>query len=223
METVQKFLLKIKFHTDEDLWLVGIVYGKFFQTKIFKIVRLIVLASTLFLTLFQTFLFLQRFDGIYFVKYLAMYARSFFVLATAFSIPYIYETFKFAERTGFAWSLKLAPLKTQKQIKLEALYFNCFVFFNTVLTLYSSILHARYLEGDEDYFFPLPLFKEFFSQWENTLSCFYRLTFIPVCFMMTAPFYHCLYATLKLRFEFFLFLDYLKTIDLPEKTQDIKT
>ena len=63
-------------HIDDSVWLVRILYVDIYLSKFMKICRMAVIAYTLVMTTLQTFLFLQKFDGIYFIKYLALYAGS---------------------------------------------------------------------------------------------------------------------------------------------------
>ncbi|KAJ3664343.1 hypothetical protein Zmor_008523 [Zophobas morio] len=211
MDRLRKFVPKVNFVEDDKLWLLRILCADILNTKVFKIIRYIIISSTFFLLIFQTFLFLEKFDGIYFIKYLAVYAGTFAILVFVYSIIYTQEALSLVNHTI---SLDEATTRTKKRIELEALYFNSFVVFDSLLNIYCGVLYAIPIEGDDEIFFPLRIFEEYFPKWENLLSGCYRITFIPVSFMMQVILYQTIYGANHLRFQFYLLLDYIERLKL---------
>ncbi|KAJ3664344.1 hypothetical protein Zmor_008523 [Zophobas morio] len=214
MDRLRKFVPKVNFVEDDKLWLLRILCADILNTRIFKILRYIIFSSTLFLTSFQTFLFLQKFDGIYFIKYVGVYAWQ-KILVFVYCIIYTQEALCIVKHTI---SLDETTTKTKKRIELEALYFNIFVVFHSLLNICCGVLHAIPIEGDDEIFFPLRIFEEYFPKRQNLLSCYYRLTFIPVSFMMQITLYQTIYVASYLRFQSYLLLEYIESLKLQVTT-----
>jgi hypothetical protein len=74
-----------QYFPDDCLWLLRNMSVNLLKNKLMFFSQVGILVALTFLTLFQTVLFLQRFDGYYFIKYLAVYAASYYVSSTALS------------------------------------------------------------------------------------------------------------------------------------------
>lgn len=64
---------------NDNLWLARIISLELFDTKLAKIILNLISFGIITLTLIQTYLFLKKFDGLYFIKYGAVYTGSLFV------------------------------------------------------------------------------------------------------------------------------------------------
>jgi hypothetical protein len=73
-----------KHFSDEYLWFFRKLSLQLFQNKLVQFLSITTLICLTFLTLFQTYLFLQKFDGYYFIQYLAVYAGSYYVRGIVF-------------------------------------------------------------------------------------------------------------------------------------------
>ncbi|KAJ3664346.1 hypothetical protein Zmor_008524 [Zophobas morio] len=213
MNTVKNFFQKINPYKYDSVWLVRILYVDIFLSKFMKICRMTVIACTLVMTSIQTFLFLQRFDGIYFIKYFDLYAVSFLTLVAAFVVPYVYKSFD----VGIGW-LDSSPTvyvtnKTKRTIKLESFFLNSFVFLNTIVALFSAALYSVPVDGDDDVFFVFRICEDFFPRWKNFLSWFYRILFFPTAVILPSSLYLTLYCVTRLRFQFYLLLDLLRVVE----------
>jgi hypothetical protein len=74
-----------QYFPDDCLWLLRKMSVNVLKNKLISFSQVGILVALTFLTLFQTVLFLQKFDGYYFIKYLAVYAGSYNVSSTALS------------------------------------------------------------------------------------------------------------------------------------------
>jgi hypothetical protein len=142
-------------------------------------------------------------------------------LLSLYSIPHMIKAILSIEEI-LDWSkINRAGPKIEKWIKMEALYLNSFVLFTTVLSYVSAVTHAIPIEDDNDIFYPLAIFEEFFPQCQNVLSSLYRATFFLVPLIMSTPCYLVIYITSKMRFQFYMLLHFLKRINSGYETSDI--
>lgn len=63
----------------DNLWLARMIALELFDFKLIKIILYLTSFGIITLTLIQTYLFLEKFDGLYFIKYAAIYTGSLFV------------------------------------------------------------------------------------------------------------------------------------------------
>ncbi|KAJ3664347.1 hypothetical protein Zmor_008524 [Zophobas morio] len=217
MNTVKNFFQKINPYQDDSVWLVRILYVDIYLSKFMKICRMAVIAYTLVMTTLQTFLFLQKFDGIYFIKYLALYAGSVVILVATFAVPYVYRSVAVVINCLDSWPVVYITNKMKKTIKVESFFVNGFVFLNTLLALFSASLYFVPVDGDDDIFFVFRLCEELFPRWKNLLSWFYRILFLPVAVLMPSVLYLTLYCMTRLRFQFYLLIHLLKVVNESDK------
>jgi hypothetical protein len=119
------------------------------------------------------------------------------------------------------WKINRCGSKIEKWIKIEGFYLNSFVVLIAIISYVSAITHAIPLDEDEDIFYPLAIFKEFFPRWQNILSWIYRATFILMPLILSTPCYALIYTTSHLRFQFYMLLHFLKRINSGYETSDI--
>jgi hypothetical protein len=72
---------------DDCIWLLGLCLKIFLNRPIDLLLKILFMGCTI-LTLFQTILFLQKFDAYYFIKYLPIYAGTYFVCNTFANFPF---------------------------------------------------------------------------------------------------------------------------------------
>jgi hypothetical protein len=119
------------------------------------------------------------------------------------------------------WKINRSGPKIEKWIKMEGFYLNSLVLFITIVSYISALTHATPLDEDEDIFYPLAIFKEFFPRWQNILSCVYRATFFLLPLILSVPCYALIYTTSHLRFQFYMLLHFLKRINSGYETSDL--
>lgn len=78
----------------------------------------------------------------------------------------------------------------------------------------SAILHIIPLKDDIELFYPLAIFEEYTPEWKEFFSGLYRASFISISFIMIIPCYLLIYMSSHVRFEFYMFLQILKNINL---------
>ncbi|RZC35503.1 uncharacterized protein BDFB_011854, partial [Asbolus verrucosus] len=179
-----------------------------------KIMLLNILIGLVILTAIQTILFLQKFNGPYFVKYAAVYAGSYYVLLCIVCCPFIDQAGVRALQTVGLWKIDSANEKVQNRIKTESFYINLFIIVNTIVTIYSAILHIIPDEDDSDIFYHFAIFEDYLpSTWANLFSWGYRMTYVPTSVIMVQPCYMVIYVTSHFRFQMYMFLHYLDNIN----------
>jgi hypothetical protein len=131
------------------------------------------------------------------------------------------NTMKVLADTLDMWKINRSGPKIEKWIKMEGFYLNSLMLFITIVSYISAVTHAIPLDKDEDIFYPLAIFKEFFPRWQNILSWVYRATFFLLPLILSAPCYALIYTTSHLRFQFYMLLHFLKRINSGYETSDI--
>jgi hypothetical protein len=121
------------------------------------------------------------------------------------------------------WKINCAGPRIESRIKMESLYLNGLILLITISMYISVVTHFLPLEGDEDIFYPFPMFKEYFPQRENVLSWLYRATFFPLPLVLALPCYIVIHSTSQLRFQFYMLLYFLENINTGYKTSDPDT
>ncbi|KAH0819022.1 hypothetical protein GEV33_003769 [Tenebrio molitor] len=204
---------------DELLWVSRKFSLELFQFAATKLlVRVVIVCFTTF-EVFQTFLFLQRFDTYYFIKYLPVYAGMYFIILSLYSISSILKVMSTA--LDDLHLIKHSNRETTNRIKMEGLYLNCFMIFTTVAALISGIVHALPVEDDENVFFALAILKEYFPHhWGNWLSWLYRSTFVFISLAMIVPFYAIIHFASYCRFNFYILLNLFQDLSSDHETSD---
>jgi hypothetical protein len=85
------------------------------------------------------------------------------------------------------WKINRSGSKIEKRIKIEGFYLNSLVIFVAIVSYVSALTHAIPLDEDEDIFYPLAIFEEFFPRWQNLLSWVYRATFFLMPLILSTP------------------------------------
>jgi hypothetical protein len=119
------------------------------------------------------------------------------------------------------WKINCSGSKIEKWIKIEGFYLNSLVIFVAIVSYVSAITYSIPLDEDENIFYPLAIFKEFFPRWQNILSWVYRATFILMPLILSTPCYALIYTTSHLRFQFYMLLHFLKRINSGYETSDV--
>ncbi|CAH1367365.1 unnamed protein product [Tenebrio molitor] len=205
---------------DDCVWLLGISLEIFLNRPMNLLLKILFMGCTI-LTLFQTILFLQKFDAYYFIKYLPMYAGSYFILLSLYSTPHMVNAIKVFADVMDLWKINCSGSKIEKWIKIEGFYLNSLVIFVAIVSYVSAITYSIPLDEDENIFYPLAIFKEFFPRWQNILSWVYRATFILMPLILSTPCYALIYTTSHLRFQFYMLLHFLKRINSGYETSDV--
>ncbi|EFA01422.1 odorant receptor 292 [Tribolium castaneum] len=198
---------------NDILWLIRKLTFDLFQLKITKMFLIITSVSIILLTIIQTFLFLKKFNGYYFIMYSAVYTGSLFILVSSLSVLPISKLIKTAWVKFSFWEINSATPKIERKIRKEIFYINCVVFFNTIVAIISGIFHAIPLQDDEELFYPLAIFETYTPEWKDWFSGIYRASFLPMPIIMVAPAYTVVYLCAHMRFQFCLLLHFLENIN----------
>ncbi|RZC38550.1 hypothetical protein BDFB_005961, partial [Asbolus verrucosus] len=160
MEYEEKVSMK-----DDTIKFCRIISLDIFQIKIIRILLFLTLLGLTTLELVQTYLFLEKFDALYFIKYAPA-----FILLCIITIPYtsniILKTFEKLSR----WEFGCAGPEIERKIKKESKVVTHFFIFYIILGAMSAVFHMIPDADDPDMCYPFMLFEKHFPQWKNYLK-----------------------------------------------------
>ncbi|EFA01423.1 odorant receptor 293 [Tribolium castaneum] len=199
-------------YKDDVLWIMRKISIDYFHYKVVKILLTLLSIGITILTVIQTFLFLERFEGRYFVKYAPAYIATFLMVVAMQYISFSIRLAALIKRITF-WTINSARVETERKIKKHAMYTNIFFLGTVIMGVISALFHIMPLDDDNELFFPLILFEEFVPNWKNFFSWMYRLNFLAVPFTLPIPIYITTYHLIKSYYQILLYLDFLKNIN----------
>ncbi|RZC36958.1 hypothetical protein BDFB_012378 [Asbolus verrucosus] len=98
-----------------------------FHNGILRIILCFIFSALITLELIQTYMFLKKFESIYFIQYGSLYFGVPYILLCAATIPYSLNVVENVFGKVPLWKLDCADDKTEKQIKKEARFLNGFI------------------------------------------------------------------------------------------------
>lgn len=121
------------------------------------------------------------------------------------------------------WDINRVGVKTANHIKSISKYINIYILITMVLGFFSAIAHAIPLDDDEEIFFPLAIFKQYFPLYQQPISILYRGNFIIMPFVMTAPFHCSLYFVYVINFQALMLMEEIRSLNETEgSTENLK-
>ncbi|KAJ3664044.1 hypothetical protein Zmor_008250 [Zophobas morio] len=208
------------YDSDDCLWLFRLISVDIYQLKPMKFLLKLTFFSVVVFTGIQTVIFLKKLEIYYFVKYQPLYFGSFFILVTIYSGFYISEAAHNFMRQIEPWPInRLGPV-LEKRIKRQSVYFNIVLIVSTVVSLISGILHVLPIEDDEEIFYTLAFFQEYFPKWQRYLCFVYRMSFMLLAIVMPAPFFTFIYLACHGQFQISMMVQVLKRINKPNHSEE---
>ncbi|RZB40426.1 hypothetical protein BDFB_006814 [Asbolus verrucosus] len=162
--------------------------------------------------LIQTYMFLKKFEGVYFIKYAPLYVGMCYILLCIATIPHSTRVVVDAFKNIPMWRWDCAGNKIEKKIKNEAKIMNTFFIVYAILVTLSAILHVIPDSDDKYMIYPFALFAEF-PEWENILGWCFRSTFPVLGLLMITPYSQVIYFCNHIKFQMYLFIYYIKKMD----------
>ncbi|RZB40427.1 hypothetical protein BDFB_006815, partial [Asbolus verrucosus] len=183
-----------------------------FQNNILKIMLYCIFSALTALEIMQTYMFLNKFEGVYFIRYAPLYVGMSYILLCTATTPYSTNVVDNIFKKIPVWKVDCADDETKEKIKKEAKFLNGFIIFFVILASIIAILHMIPDPDDKNILYPFALFAEI-PEWENTLGWCFRSTFPFLGLLMLTPYCQVIYCCSHIKFQMYLFIYYVKNID----------
>ncbi|EFA01416.1 odorant receptor 283 [Tribolium castaneum] len=206
---------------DELLWVVRTIYVDLFRNKLIQFALKMLFYGSIIMAIYQGVLFLYEFEIHYFVKYSSMYCFTCFILLAAYSVPIIAEVATTAFTTIKCWKIDSGGALVENKIKQEAHFTNIITAINCIFGLMVLVLFIVPFEDDNDFYFLFIAFEKYFPQWQQLLKWGFKAFFPCITILLQAPFYIVIYACLRIKFELYMWMEFLKNLNIVYEKSDI--
>ncbi|KAJ3664922.1 hypothetical protein Zmor_000455 [Zophobas morio] len=187
------------YDSDDCLWLFRLISIDMYLFKPMKVLLKLTFYIVVVLTGIQTVMFLKKSETYYFVKCQPIYFGSFFIEP---------------------WPINRLGHVLERRIKRQSIYFNILLIVITVVSLVSGILHALPIEDDEEIFYTLAFFQEYFPRCQRFLCFVYRMGFVLLSIVMPAPFLISIYVGCHAQYQICMLVHVLKTVNKVNQTEE---
>ena len=118
------------------------------------------------------------------------------------------------------WPINRLGHVLERRIKRQSTYFNILLIVISVVSLISGILHALPIEDDEEIFYTLAFFQEYFPRCQRFLCFVYRMGFVLLSIVMPAPFLISIYVGCHAQYQICMLVHVLKTVNKVNQTEE---
>lgn len=111
------------------------------------------------------------------------------------------------------WTIDSAGPKVYASIKNKIFLSTAFGLINFLLSLCAGSFYLQYVSEDDNVFFALRVFRDYFPNYYEVFSLFFRIQYLFCSYLMIAPSYQLIYAILQIRMQAMILAEYVTHID----------
>ncbi|EFA04606.1 odorant receptor 272 [Tribolium castaneum] len=203
------------FMKNDSMKLVRVIAYDTLKFKITKLILFITFLVHFSTTLIQVYFVCVDFNVYFFVKYAPAMFGSLFVMVSIIALFVTAETDMVVRvfRKAQLRKLTVEDGPSFHVFQKECKIFTVFFVLNLIIALFSGYLHALPDDDDREIFYAFAFFEDYCSEWKDFCSFLYRITFLPVAYVMYVPINVFVYAAIHLKSQIYYLKEHLIQIN----------